>query len=508
MPKTKAAKATAKIKKDKHGRLYLRYGKKRIYADPEADIPERKFLKWMIKYLKPKRRKVREKKSGVKGETPSAIQAGPSRAPAASQGPINVSVSQPSSSLQDLERSKQQFLEAAESQTNKKLDGVQRNMIEGLSHYASLLPSAPSTHTEHKESKRGWPQIYELMTDEEKADLEARAAKAEAKAAEEAEGKKEAEARAAASSRAKLESDAKAEEDARKASEHKNQADTATQQLREQAIAQHKKAVEETWLAKSRDALYVELKTLTGEEKPMVSGTTNKQWMNKDDLFIALTAIPGSGPNKRLQVLIDSDSRLKAHPPLTPPPVPARPRRKSLSDVTGSGKVLRQAPLRGDEVQRIMSVWRDYAGTIARNNLKALGKIKPVGGCVMNTDPPGAPGQHWVAIYWDAKQDKSIEYYDPFGDPCPADVLEHMIKPIVAALNTKEYLKFKENRIKNQSVTTQNCGWHCTDFLINRARGITFAKTTGFEPKRISNVEEHEARIAKLKTQFPEFGVL
>lgn len=37
-------------------------------------------------------------------------------------------------------------------------------------------------------------------------------------------------------------------------------------------------------------------------------------------------------------------------------------------------------------------------------------------GVVLNLDPSNKPGSHWVALYIDSKGDKSVEYYDSFGN--------------------------------------------------------------------------------------------
>jgi len=54
------------------------------------------------------------------------------------------------------------------------------------------------------------------------------------------------------------------------------------------------------------------------------------------------------------------------------------------------------------------------------------------------------------------------------------------IKSIVQRLNSDSYLKYKENKIRQQNGTSGNCGWFCCQFLIDRLRGKKFAECSGY----------------------------
>jgi hypothetical protein len=95
----------------------------------------------------------------------------------------------------------------------------------------------------------------------------------------------------------------------------------------------------------------------------------------------------------------------------------------------------------------------------------------------MNTDPSYKEGQHWVAVFYDARPSGSlsVEYYNSFADPIPEDVLKD-IKLLVEKLKPSTYLKFKENKVKQQAESSTNCGYFAMRFIIDRFRGKSFAE--------------------------------
>lgn len=203
-------------------------------------------------------------------------------------------------------------------------------------------------------------------------------------------------------------------------------------------------------------------------------------------------------------------------PPHTPAPLfdeykleePAqREFKRRLFDDDGDGQEAAGASrggLKTSDLDEMMSDWPGYLGTIPRNHVEGLAKVHPdeTGGFIMNLDPAGKPGSHWVAIYFDAVKDKSIEYYDPFGVPIPEDIRKRTITWLSNKLDSPVYLKLKENLVKNQSVTNQNCGWHCMNFLYQRSNDVPFAEATGFALKKKSDVEKHEKQVRGLKKKF------
>ena len=85
----------------------------------------------------------------------------------------------------------------------------------------------------------------------------------------------------------------------------------------------------------------------------------------------------------------------------------------------------------------------------------------------------------------------------------PKDLL-HDIKLIVKCLKPANLLKFKENRVIQQSDKSANCGYLTMNFLINRFRNKSFADATGYDDKmKINLISKNEKEIEKLKDQAP-----
>jgi Ulp1 family protease len=120
----------------------------------------------------------------------------------------------------------------------------------------------------------------------------------------------------------------------------------------------------------------------------------------------------------------------------------------------------------------------------------------------MNTDKSGGPGIHWVAMFCDPVGSKSIEYFDSFADPMPADVRE-VINKVVKKIKPTTFLKLKENGVVQQDNDTMNCGYFAINFLMKRHRGVSFADATGYNDNlKRYNAEEGEKEISKFKRKF------
>lgn len=174
--------------------------------------------------------------------------------------------------------------------------------------------------------------------------------------------------------------------------------------------------------------------------------------------------------------------------------------------IFGDGKYGEGRGLYENEINKIMNKYESYLGTIASDEMHLIeAKVKPQsrGSFIMNTDPRSKGGKHWVAVFFDARPNgsKSIEYYDSFAEP-PTEQTLKGLKHIVDKLKPDTYLKLKVNKVKRQSVTTDNCGWFCMEFIINRYRGKSFSEATGYDEKIISKVKEGEASVERFKEQY------
>ena len=167
-----------------------------------------------------------------------------------------------------------------------------------------------------------------------------------------------------------------------------------------------------------------------------------------------------------------------------------------------------------DEIEKIMSKFHDFKGCIMRDEIKKLlPHIKPQSrlAFIINTDPHNKSGQHWDAIYIDARKgpesSNSLEWFDSFGRSIPPDILEDC-KLILHCLKPETVLKVKENRVVHQSDNTSNCGWFCVRFLIDRFRGKSFSEATGYDEKiKINHINKDEKEIEKFKNM-PQFNYI
>ncbi|EGG13256.1 hypothetical protein DFA_00001, partial [Cavenderia fasciculata] len=106
---------------------------------------------------------------------------------------------------------------------------------------------------------------------------------------------------------------------------------------------------------------------------------------------------------------------------------------------------------------------------------------------IMNLDPHNKPGSHWVAVYIDADKDKSVEYQEPTDD------FMKQLKDLIDEINPDYYLKFKLNKVIDQSNST-TCGYHAIKFLLNRYNGIPFKESSGW-----SDISKEENKAKKMR---------
>lgn len=90
-----------------------------------------------------------------------------------------------------------------------------------------------------------------------------------------------------------------------------------------------------------------------------------------------------------------------------------------------------------------------------------------------------------------------VEYYNPFGMR-PSLKMLSAIKKVIGRRAKRQ---FKMNRIQDQSITSQNCGWFSMKFLDDMAAGKHFKEVTRFN-------KLGEKEIAKYKLKYKAFGTL
>jgi len=81
-----------------------------------------------------------------------------------------------------------------------------------------------------------------------------------------------------------------------------------------------------------------------------------------------------------------------------------------------------------------------FMGVISSDEIpKLILKAKDRMSFIMNSESSNKKGEHWMAVYIDTIHDKSIKYYDSFGEDSPKNFL-HDIKKLIDHLQSETYL--------------------------------------------------------------------
>ncbi len=179
------------------------------------------------------------------------------------------------------------------------------------------------------------------------------------------------------------------------------------------------------------------------------------------------------------------------------------------AQLIGDGKGTGTGGLYDDQINHMMESFPEFFGTIASDEVHL---VKPFLqkhnrlGFIINLDPHNKPGYHWCAVYIDYRPQgtHSVEWFNPYGEPIPRAILQR-IKNI---LPHGQFLKFKQNMVKQQSEASSNCGFFSMEFLIKRFQGKNFREATGWD----DNLHHHavmkdEAEIERLK-RMPPFNYI
>ena len=155
-------------------------------------------------------------------------------------------------------------------------------------------------------------------------------------------------------------------------------------------------------------------------------------------------------------------------------------------------------------LDKMMKRYPEYLGTISHDEIpsRIIPHVKPhsIGCCIINTDPASKSGKHWQALYWDAKKDMEINFYDSFGQ-APDRTIMKGVRMIADKLDANTYLKFKQNRVKAQDNRSSTCGYHCASFLIDRLNGKHFSKASTWDDHIINASRKGEKEIEQFRKQ-------
>jgi hypothetical protein len=85
---------------------------------------------------------------------------------------------------------------------------------------------------------------------------------------------------------------------------------------------------------------------------------------------------------------------------------------------------------------------------------------------IMNTDPASAPGEHWLAFFYNGRTHK-LEYFDSFG--FPLSMYAHVNASFSACNLTNIMVRVNQSHML-QALTSTVCGHYCAAFIQWRAR--------------------------------------
>lgn len=153
------------------------------------------------------------------------------------------------------------------------------------------------------------------------------------------------------------------------------------------------------------------------------------------------------------------------------------------------------------QINTMMKKFKKYSGCWGADEMAQI-PIKKQMGFIINTQPRSKGNGHWVACYIDAVKGMSVEYYDSFAGQ-PSKTFLKGVKVIIDQLDPSVYLKFKVNKIKEQKVSSGDCGWHAISFLQNRFKAVPFVECTGY-----SDYKKGLKDVKKVKKIFPKFDYI
>lgn len=180
---------------------------------------------------------------------------------------------------------------------------------------------------------------------------------------------------------------------------------------------------------------------------------------------------------------------------------PKKPKKGSGKETGANGeplpKQVARVGLYSDQIARMMSRYVDdgFLGVVAADEVDELGPKSSrydKFGFIMNKDTSDKPGSHWTACFVDTIDDKSVEYYDSFGEE-PDEIFLREVKGLIQAHKLPIYLKMKINKVKRQAENSNLCGFHAMKFLMDRFEGKPFVEASGW-----SEVRKGEADAKKL----------
>lgn len=154
------------------------------------------------------------------------------------------------------------------------------------------------------------------------------------------------------------------------------------------------------------------------------------------------------------------------------------------------------------DLDRMMESFRPmgYIGCFANDEenlvLKAFEGLDRFG-YIMNTSDASDEGEHWICVFVDLLNSKSIELYDPLAEWFFDEDFIDTVSDILDERGYEYQPKLKYNTVRDQSYSSSTCGLYCVKFLTDRFMGKSFKESTEFNDSIPDNEEEMETLAEK-----------
>ena len=112
-----------------------------------------------------------------------------------------------------------------------------------------------------------------------------------------------------------------------------------------------------------------------------------------------------------------------------------------------------------------------YGGTLPCDKLPKTLQRSTKTAFVVNTDPAGMPGSHWIALWTEGEK---CELFDSFALPLKT---YPDAAPLIQWLNN-HYEAVEANADSVQSLTSQTCGFYAIFYLMAKSRGASMLDFT------------------------------
>ena len=131
------------------------------------------------------------------------------------------------------------------------------------------------------------------------------------------------------------------------------------------------------------------------------------------------------------------------------------------------------------EINKDSYARRYFVGVFPRNRLPAINTYPA--SLILNTDPSGRPGEHWVAIYFN--KEKEAEFFDSFGFSAEQYNFDKYIK--------RFSINYTYNTFQIQNIDSYFCGYYCLYFIMLKSRGFSMKQINGLFSKTNFKINDY-----------------